>query len=251
MKYDSESKKLVTLRNVEVQKLYEIARKEKREIEKEVAHHLTQMPSEHDVAAVSAGLPWIKKMHALSDRQEIIESVFEKINEAAGTPEVYKFKDNDVLFVFCNEDTCRMNNHLVSDIRVDFSFHGKPDKQYTIRRCAHCKQFRVSLQELIAMFDDYGVPHGIIVYDDNANGDFSDFAETSIFYDMGYTVNQSVGLSASRRQDILKRAIETGKASKHQVLSFLKQRMNINGMKSGNEIAFRKWQEDYEYIRKL
>ena len=101
------------------------------------------------------------------------------------------------------------------------------------------------------MFEDYGVPRAQIVYEGESGGDFSDFAETSIFYDMGYTVSQSVGLSAARRQGILRNALETGKASKYQILSFLKQRMNINGMKSGNELAFRKWKEDYDYVMKL
>lgn len=74
---------------------------------------------------------------------------------------------------------------------------------------------------------------------------------TSIFYDMGYTVSQSAGLNAVQRQRILKCAIDTGKASKYDVMRFLRQRMNINGMKAGNEIAFQKWKEDYNFIRSL
>ena len=74
---------------------------------------------------------------------------------------------------------------------------------------------------------------------------------TSIFYDMGYTVSQTAGLSAAQRQRILKCAIDTGKASKYDVMKFLRQRMNINGMKAGNEIAFQKWKEDYDFIRSL
>ena len=250
-RYDPDAKKSVTLKNAEVKKLFDIAQKEKHKIEKEIAEHLSQLPAEHDVAAVSVGLSWVKKMYALRDRQEIIESVFDDMSRAVSTPDIYKFKDSDVLFVFCGIDTCAEANHLLSNIKVDFSFYGKPDKQYTIKRCSHCKQFRISLQDLIAMFDSYGVPRGIIIYDDDASGDFSDFAETSILYDMGYTVSQSADLTAAKRQSILKYAIETGKASKYQVLNFLKQRMNINGMKSGNEIAFRKWKEDYEFVRQL
>lgn len=46
-------------------------------------------------------------------------------------------------------------------------------------------------------------------------------------------------------------AIDTGKASKYDVMRFLRQRMNINGMKAGNEIAFQKWKDDYNFIRSL
>ena len=246
-----ETNEVVILKHSETSKLLEVAHEEKKKAEQEIASHLAQMPDEHDVAAVSAGLPWVKRLYELYDRQEIIEGVFEMIEKATTAPDVYKFKESDTLVVFCGADTCKESGHHLSDIRVDFSFYGKPDKQYTLKRCAHCKQFRISLQDLLGMFDSYGVPRGIIVYDDNTSGDFSDFSETSVFYDMGYTVSQSVGLSATRRQDILKRAIETGKASKLQVLNFLRQRMNINGMKSGNEIAFRKWKEDYDFISQL
>lgn len=44
-------------------------------------------------------------------------------------------------------------------------FYGKPDKQYTIARCAHCKQFRISLDALIQMFESYGVPRCRIMYE--------------------------------------------------------------------------------------
>lgn len=250
-RYDPDTKKYTILKNSEVRKLFELAQKEKYIVEKEIAAHLAQIPSEHDVVAASAGLPWTKKMYKLYDRQEIIESVYERMSEAVSTPDIYKFKDSDVLFVFCGSDTCQEAGHLLSDIRVEFSFYCKPDKQYTIKRCAHCMRFRIPLHDLAAMFERYGVPRGRIVYDIDTNSDFSGFAETSIFYDMGYTVSQSVNLTAAKRQSILKHAIDTGKASKYEVLGFLKQRMNINGMKSGNEIAFQKWKEDYEYIYQL
>lgn len=139
----------------------------------------------------------------------------------------------------------------LKNMRVDFSFYGKPDKQYTIERCAHCKQFRISLDDLIQMFESYGVPRCRIMYENGTSGDLSGFEDTSIFYDMGYTVSQSAGLSAAQRQRILKCSIDTGKASKYDVMRFLRQRMNINGMKAGNEIAFQKWKEDYDFIRSL
>ena len=68
---------------------------------------------------------------------------------------------------------------------------------------------------------------------------------------MGYIASQSTDLSAAQRQRILKCAIDTGKASKYDVMRFLRQRLNINGMKAGNEIAFQKWKEDYDFIRSL
>ena len=250
-RYDPVAKCQVILKSNEVQKMYDVVQAEQRKIEKELAAHLACMPTEHTAEALSAGLPWIKRLYSLCDRKDMVESVCETIGNAASSPDIYKFRTSDTLVVFCGADTCREENHQLKNMRVDFSFYGKPDKQYTIERCAHCKQFRISLDDLIQMFESYGVPRCRIMYENDASGDFSDFGDTSIFYDMGYTVSQTAGLSAAQRQRILKCAIDTGKASKYDVMKFLRQRMNINGMKAGNEIAFQKWKEDYDFIRSL
>ena len=250
-RYDPVAKCQVILKSNEVQKMYDVVQAEQRKIEKELSTHLACMPTEHTAEALSAGLPWIKRLYSLCDRKDMVESVCETIGNAASSPEIYKFRTSDTLVVFCGADTCREENHHLKNMRVDFSFYGKPDKQYTIERCAHCKQFRISLDALIQMFESYGVPRCRIMYENNTSGDLSGFEDTSIFYDMGYTVSQTAGLSAAQRQRILKCAIDTGKASKYDVMKFLRQRMNINGMKAGNEIAFQKWKEDYDFIRSL
>lgn len=250
-KYDPATKGFTILKSSEVQKMYETVQREMREIEHKIAAHLAEMPTAQDASSVSDGLPWIKTLYELCDRKDIIEDVLENLGKAASTPDIYKFKESDTLTVFGDEDTCREAGHLLKKITVDFSFYGKANKQFTIQRCSHCKQFRISLSDLLHMFESYGVPRGKIAYENDTAGDFSGFADASVFYNMGYTVSQSVGLHASERQSILKCAIDAGKASKYEVMSFLKRRMNINGMKAGNELAFQKWKEDLEYIRSL
>ena len=250
-RYDPVTKGQVILKSNEVQKMYDVVQIEQRKIEEDLAAHLARIPTEYNAEALSAGLPWIKRLYSLFDRKDMVEGVCEMFGNAASSPDVYEFSNSDTLVVFCGTDTCREENHQLKDMRVDLSFYGKPDKQYTIERCAHCKQFRISLDALIQIFESYGVPRCRIMYENDSTGDFSDFGDTSVFYDMGYTVNQSAGLSAAQRQRILKCAIDTGKASKYDVMRFLRQRMNINGMKVGNEIAFQKWKEDYEFICSL
>lgn len=250
-RYDPVTKSQVILKNSEIQKMYDVVQTEQRKIEKELTSHLACMPTEHTTEALSTGLPWIKRLYSLCDRKDIVESVCEMFGNAASSPDIYKFRTSDTLIVFCGADTCREDNHHLKNMRVNFSFYGKPDKQYTIERCAHCKQFRISLDVLIQMFESYGVPRCKIMYENGTSGDLSGFEDTSIFYDMGYTVSQTAGLSAAQRQRILKCAIDTGKASKYDVMKFLRQRMNINGIKAGNEIAFQKWKEDYDFIRSL
>lgn len=75
--------------------------------------------------------------------------------------------------------------------------------------------------------------------------------EEPVTHDPDEILAQCIADNAVQRQRILKCAIDTGKASKYDVMRFLRQRMNINGMKAGNEIAFQKWKEDYNFIRSL
>lgn len=250
-KYNLDTECFDYLSSDEVRKMCGRVEKELRKAQKEIEAQLACKPKEHDTNAISAGLPWVKKLYELIGRRDVIEEALSSLEEAAKAPDIYKFKETDTLTVFCDADTCKEEGHLVKPIKVDFAFYTKPNKAYTIERCSHCMQFRMSLTDLSDLFDNYGVPKCRIVYDDEAAGDFDGFSETSVLYNMGYTVSQSVGLSAAKRQSILKSAIDTGKLSKYEVLSFLKQRMNINGMKAGNEIAFRKWHDDYEYIKNL
>ena len=250
-KYDPKTNEFVFLPGDEVRKMCAAVQKKLKEVERELSEHLAQMPGEHDAAAVTAGLPWIKELCRLYDKQNAAEDLLDTLTKAAEAPDIYPFESTDTLVVYCGADSCRENGHLVRDIRVDFGFYGKPNKQFTIERCAHCMQYRISSDDLLEMLNTYGVPLGMIKYENDAGGEFGNFSDTSVLYDMGYTVNQSDGLSAAKRQSILKHAIDSGKLSKNEVLQFLYQRICINGMKAGNEIARKKWSEDYEYIKGL
>lgn len=250
-KYDPETNNFVFLPGDEVRKMCAAVQNDLKNVERKLSEHLAQMPGEHDAAAVTAGLPWIKELYRLYDKQSVIECLLDTLTEAAAAPDIYPFKSTDTLVVFSSADSCRENGHLVKNIRVDFGFYGKPNKQYTIERCAHCMQFRISLDDLLEMLNGYGVPLGMIKYENDAGAEFGDFSETSVLYDMGYTVSQSDGLSAATRQSILKHAIDSGRMSKSEVMQFLYRRICLNGMKAGNEIARKKWSEDYEYIKGL
>lgn len=248
---DLDANKCILLKNKDIVKIFEIAKTKRMEIESKIEAHLKAIPSEPDSQNKSVGLPWIKKLYELFNLQSIIENVYEMVEKAATAPEILEFEETDTLYVFCGDNTCEESGHLITNIRVNFHFYTKPDKHYTIQRCAHCRQFQITLKELTAIIDAYGVPRGRIVYDDEKNDGFADFPETTILRDIGYTVSQSAGLTAKDRQCILEYVINSKKMTKNEVLTFLKRRMNYNGLKSGNELAFQKWKEDYNFVYKL
>ena len=248
---NSDTGEYETIKRSEVRKMFESVLKDRENIEKEIEEHLNNQPIGKNVSTLMYGKKWIKKYYDLLYKQEIIESVADEIESELDEPETYEFKENDVLYVFIDENTCDEENHILSDVKVRFQFYGKPSKEYTIERCANCCRFQISLEKLNYIFESYGVIKCNIKYDHENYNEFSGFAETSIFRDLGYTVGQSIGLSTKKRQNILKFAIDSGKASKYEVMNFLKQRIMINGSKEGNELAVKKWEEDYKYIKSL
>ena len=192
----------------------------------------------------------MKELSALYERRWIVDSVCEELASAVETPDIKKIKPNDVLYVFYGEDACKQSRHKLNTVRAEFDFYTGPQK-LTIARCAHCMRYQISGQAYIHMLETYGIPNCIVIDDCSDYGDFSSFPDVSVFKVMGYTVNQTDNLSAAVRQAKLKFIIDSGKATKKETLSFLMRRMNTNGMKPGNEPTFRKWKEDYEYVRKL
>lgn len=240
-----------TIKRSEVKKMLESVLKDCGNIEKEIEKHLDNQPVGENILALRYGKEWIRKYNEFLEEQEIMENVAGEIERELDEPEIYELKENDLLYVFTDENTCDKENHILSDVKVRFQFYGKPNKEYTIERCANCCRFQISLEKLDHIFESYGVIKCNIKYDHENYTEFSGFAETSIFRDLGYTVSQSIGLSAKKRQNILKFAIDSGKASKYEVMNFLMQRIMINGSKEGNEIAVKKWEEDYKYIKSL
>ena len=348
-RYNSETKEYETIKKSETKKMFEIVKKDKYEIEKEIEEHNKMRPVEHDVKTVSEGLPWVKKYYKLMDCSQVLDSVYESMQDAvytqnkikpndelyvfcgsntckeaghdisevkvnlsfnnspdvlcevqrcsdckryqislmeltsimlhnSGIPrckiifddsvheefleleemcvddsasEIYEFKKSDTLHVFCGSNICKKEQHDISDVKVNFNFNGRPNSVRTIQRCSDCLQFQITLKGLTQiMLQNRGIPNCKLVFSKGETSDFSSLEKTSEFFEMGYTVSESAGLSATQRQNILKNAMGTGKVSKNQVLRFLKQRMETNGVKPGNESALKKWSEDYEYIKK-
>lgn len=261
-RFDPVTKSILVLDSREVRILLGVSLRECQKIEAKIKAHLALIPTGDDVFSEEKCVQWVKILYELYNRQEIAEGVHERIEEIFHpgfndvTSGTYAVKEADELLACFDSSHCRNPGHIAIKILVNFSFpDGSKDLHY-VNWCIDCRQFLITYEQLVEISREHGRPVCKIIYPFGQeiygeDYDFSDFAETSIFYDMGYTVSQSAGLTAQRRQAILKHAIESGKASKQQVLRFLEQRININGMKDGNELALRKWQEDYDYVRKL
>ena len=64
----------------------------------------------------------------------------------------------------------------------------------------------------------------------------------------GYSVSQQDGYSRYDRQYILSTVIEKGALLKSEVVRYLEYFINMNGRRTGNEIALSKWKQDLEFV---
>lgn len=66
-----------------------------------------------------------------------------------------------------------------------------------------------------------------------------------------YSVSETVGLSAYQRQKILKALIDEGKCTKHDVISYLQNRVSLNSNRQGFNSALTEWKADISYVKQL
>ena len=191
--------------------------------------------------------------YRLEDEQIELKSLEERLQEILNQPPVHTLSHKDFLWVFLGNDTCSDNKHHLMDIRANFDFYNGMTKKYTIRRCANCKQYQMSFEQLERIWSECkSFPKTDIIYvGTNGDVDSSYWSDRSVFTDHGYSVSQEKGLTATERQQKLKWIIDHGIMSKDDTIRFLRSRISINGMKPENWLARSKWEEDLQFVKSL
>ena len=203
-----------------------------------------------DTAKIKAIL---EENYHLSDEQLALDSLEEQLQEILNQPPIHNLSRKDLLWVFMGMDTCSENKHHLMDIRANFEFYNGTAKKCMIRRCANCKQYQMSFEQLEHIWkESKSFPKVEIIYV-GSNGDIDSnyWNDRSVFSDHGYSVSQEKGLTAAQRQQKLKWIIDHGIMSKYDTIRFLRSRISINGMKPENWLARSKWEEDLRYVQSL
>ena len=194
----------------------------------------------------------LENEYALIDEQTALESLEGQLQEILGLPPVHTLTRKDLLWVVLGKDVCREDNHYLIPIRANLSFDDGTTRNFSIERCAHCRQYRINFEQFERIWKEYGLPKVEPVYL-GVDGELgsSYWRDRSVFSDHGYSVSQEQGLTATQRQQKLKWIIDHGIMSKYDTIRFLRSRISINGMKPENWLARSKWEEDLRYVESL
>ena len=195
----------------------------------------------------------LEENYHLGDEQLALDSLEEQLQEILNQPPVHNLSRKDLLWVIMGKDTCTDDKHHITDIRANFEFYNGTTKKIMIRRCANCKQYQMSFEQLEHIWkESKSFPKVEIIYvGSNGDIDSSYWNDRSVFSDHGYSVSQEKGLTAAQRQQKLKWIIDHGIMSKYDTIRFLRSRISINGMKPENWLARSKWEEDLRYVQSL
>jgi len=169
-------------------------------------------------------------------------------NESDKTP---LCQDGEILYIYNKNTSCHVNKHqLVSATAI---LIGKSDShiELNVEYCPTCHKFYMSYTIYEHYLKKYGFLLGNLrMYSDSKNTPGVVLAEYSPLKLCGYNVSQSEDYTDAEREYIISRIIDRGIMLKIEVVRYLEHFINMNGHKSGNELALTKWKHDLDYTLK-
>ena len=181
---------------------------------------------------------------AVIDSVEVIEE--EPIEEP---PIVWS--DDDTLYIYKVPPMCEKNGHDVIQVTATMIGFNEREIKMNVSYCKQCGRFFMSYTTYELYRNRYGVILGNLQLESNSDGkaDRGDMvlAEASPLKLCGYSVNQTDGYTTLQRQYIISSIISRGIMTKGEVIRYLEYFININGRRSGNELALSKWKSDLEF----
>lgn len=194
-------------------------------------------------------------------KQEQTSSVFDqktldKISEAlASMNKSYKINYND--FVICSAIfICSNRNHTIIDINasidiVNISKNMLETITIPAGYCCDCKKYFIMEPTYNTIFK-HGIPLCKIVDEKNfQKSTLSDDgwgAKESILKQYDYNVSSAVGLSSTKRQQILSIMVDVGALTKVEIIGYLKYFIHVHRNDQKFDMAISKWKEDIQFI---
>ena len=161
-----------------------------------------------------------------------------------------EWDENSILYIYKNKTSCHTRKHEMVSATAILTGRNNSEIKLNVEYCLLCKKFYMSYTVYEAYREKYGMLLGKLRMDSASTAEVSDviLSEYSPLKLNGYSVNQQDGYSRKDRQYILSKVIEKGALLKSEVLRYLEYFINMNGRRSGNEIALSKWKEDLEFV---
>lgn len=176
---------------------------------------------------------------------EFLEKLIKKKKSIVPT-----WTDEDTLYIYKGKTSCHTRKHEMVSATAILTGRNNSEIKLNVEYCPHCKKFLMSYTVYESYREKYGMLLGKLRMDSASTSGIADIvlSEYSPLKLNGYSVNQQDGYSRQDRQYILSKVIEKGSLLKSEVVRYLEYFINMNGRRSGNEIALSKWKQDLEFV---
>lgn len=184
------------------------------------------------------------------------ESPFKDLNENNKQEDkISKVLDYRNVIVYDNFFECEMAKHYFEELNayVDvYKSDGVKRISVPVKYCRNCNAYYISFAEYQKV-----TQNGRILCRVVSKKEYNQFIKNRLFVDLdfqsilsivGYTVSAGAGLTDKCRQEILKRAIESGVFSKNKAINHISFLIKLNEGKVTMQQAVEKWKKDREYL---
>ncbi len=156
-----------------------------------------------------------------------------------------------ILYVYSGRIICQRNNHNIISASASFLGWNNKTIKLNVNYCRDCNKLFMSRIEYETYKEKYGILIGNLKFVDE---DFNvpsttSLAELSPLKLCGYNVNAASGYSGDERQYIISKILDEHIMSKSDVINYLTYFIGMNGKKTGNQNALRKWQTDLKFVQ--
>lgn len=175
-----------------------------------------------------------------------------KLVEKLKAERIPQWSEKDTLYIHKGTIKCQRNNHKIISATAVLIGRNESKIELNVNYCTECNLFFLNYESYKLYRNRYGMLLGNLRLEAEGMTLFGDtyLAEASPLKLCGYSVNQQDGYSKSERQYIISKIIDNEIMQKTDVIKYLEYFINMNGKKTGNEIALHKWMEDLEFVLK-
>lgn len=181
---------------------------------------------------------------------------FKDLNEKNKQEDIItKVLDYRNVIVYDNFFECERAKHHYEELNayVDvYKSAGVKRISVPVKYCRNCNAYYISFAEYQRITQNGRILCRVVSKKEYnqfiKNNSFVDLDFQSILSIVGYTVSAEAGLTDKCRQEILKRAIETGIFSKNKAINHISFLIKLNEGKDNMQQAVEKWKKDREYL---
>lgn len=254
-RYDSYAKKMIILPECESLFLLDQIRQDLNQCENRIEQHDRTFPNPNSLPLIGrrgAYRDWCKKYNNLQKEKDYLiecEEVVSNIIDSGVHTNIHISYPDDTLYVHKGRIKCEREKHRIEQVTAMLLDKYGKDIELNVCHCLDCDKFFIHYD----IYNHYRQRYGTILGNIHMarNGEFTaigyDLADESPLRLCGYSVSQKDNLSQWERQTIIASCIESGAMEKSAVIRLLNWFVNVNGNKTGNEEAQKKWCDDLEF----